>query len=166
MSTVEPILTGDEIASTFVRLGISHVIWVPDSTTGCWEQSLEASQGLKLLRVCREGEAWPLAGGLILAGKYPVVIMQTTGLFESGDALRNIVFDLKLPAFGIIGARNWLTENSRDSAKAFTLPILNAWGIPFDVIASAADKHQLETSCELARRENQPRLILLAEGKG
>jgi hypothetical protein len=31
--------------------------------------------------------------------------MQTTGLFESGDALRNVLFDLSLPIYSLIGVR-------------------------------------------------------------
>jgi sulfopyruvate decarboxylase TPP-binding subunit len=89
--------TGAEIVATLEELGITHVIWVPDSTTGPWETALESSRRLKLIRVCREGEAWPLAAGLHLGGASPLVIMQTTGMFESGDALRNVLFDLKLP---------------------------------------------------------------------
>src|SRR5262245_27843822 len=111
--------TGPEIVATLEELGITHVIWVPDSATGPWESSLESSNLLKLVRVCREGEAWPLAAGLRLGGASPLIVMQTTGLFESGDALRNVVFDLKLPIFALVGVRNGLAPQSRDSAKVF-----------------------------------------------
>src|SRR5690242_7023877 len=100
--------TGLEITATLIDLGITHVIWVPDSTTGPWEQSLDSSPALRLVRVCREGEAWPLAAGLQLGRKSPLIIMQSTGFFESGDAMRNICFDLKLPIFALIGVRNEL----------------------------------------------------------
>jgi sulfopyruvate decarboxylase TPP-binding subunit len=74
--------TGPEIAATLTELGITHVVWVPDTAIGPWENALESSPLLKLIRVCREGEAWPLAAGLHLGGKTPLVVMQTTGLFE------------------------------------------------------------------------------------
>ena len=82
--------TGQEIVHTLEQLGVSHVVWVPDSTFGTWEADLEASRRLELLRVCREGEAWPLAAGLQLGGQSPLIMMQTTGLFESGDALLEV----------------------------------------------------------------------------
>ena len=44
-----------------------------------------------------------MAAGLILGGKKPVVVIQCTGLFEAGDALRNAVHDMKLPLFLIVG---------------------------------------------------------------
>ncbi len=134
---------GDEIVRALEELGITHVIWVPDSATGEWEAALESSPGLKLVRVCREGEAWPLAAGLHLGGKAPLIIMQTTGLFESGDALRNVLFDLKLPIFALVGVRNGLAPQSRDSAKLFAEPIVQAWGIDTAWIREPAEKRLL-----------------------
>ena len=81
--------SGDEVAELIAELGVTHVIWLPDSGLGPWETALENSSAFRLLRVAREGEAWGLAAGLHIGGKQPLVVMQTTGLFESGDALRN-----------------------------------------------------------------------------
>src|SRR5690348_5115113 len=111
--------TGPEFVAALLEIGITHVVWVPDSTIGPWEAALESSRELKLIRICREGEAWPLAAGLYLGGKVPLVLMQCTGLFESGDALRNVLLDLKLPILSIIGVRNALVPDSRDSAKLY-----------------------------------------------
>src|SRR5688572_12939507 len=96
-----------EIVETLTSLGVTHVVWLPDSEIGHWESAIEASPELALVRVCREGEAWVIAAGLWLGGKRPIVIIQSTGLFESGDALRSVVYDLKIPVFGIIGHRNY-----------------------------------------------------------
>ena len=85
--------TPDEFVSTLNELGISHVVWIPDSTLGQWDESLQKSENIELIQVCREGEAWALAAGLYLGGAKPIVIIQCTGLFESGDAMRNIVHD-------------------------------------------------------------------------
>ena len=124
---------------------------------------MEASPDFDLLRVCREGEAWPLAGGLIVGGQTPIVMMQTTGLFESGDALRNIVFDLKLPVIAIIGARNWLTSGSKDTAKTFAEPILRAWNLDYQIVASADDKPKLAEWLSRSREMEKPGVVLLAE---
>ena len=156
--------SGSEIVAALEGAGITHVIWVPDSTTGPWESALESSSRLSLVRVCREGEAWPLAAGLHLGGKSPLIIMQTTGLFESGDALRNVLFDLKLPIFVLIGVRNGLVEGSRDSAKTFAEPILNAWGLGSIWIRAPGDKPFLAQHIVVCREMNKPGIALLAEG--
>jgi len=156
--------SGPEIVVTLEDLGVTHVVWVPDSTTGAWEAALESSPRLTLVRICREGEAWPLAAGLHLGGKTPLVLMQSTGLFESGDALRNVVYDLKLPLWALIGVRNALVDESRDSAKTFGEPILQAWGISYACIRKPGDQRVLAEHLQACRRANRAGVALLAEG--
>ncbi|HEX3727056.1 MAG TPA: hypothetical protein VHV08_12465, partial [Pirellulales bacterium] len=95
-----------DLVEALVGLGITHVVWLPDSAIGLWESALDGSSAIELLRVCREGEAWAVAAGLYLGGKWPLVVIQNTGLFESGDALRNVLFDLRLPILALIGYRS------------------------------------------------------------
>jgi sulfopyruvate decarboxylase TPP-binding subunit len=156
--------TGEEIVVALEELGITHVVWVPDSATGLWEPALDASRRLRLVRVCREGEAWPLAAGMHLGGQTPLIIMQCTGLFESGDALRNVVFDLKLPIYALIGVRNALVPESRDSAKAFAEPMVKAWGIDYVWLRSADDMPKLAEHVRHCRRAGSAGVALLAEG--
>jgi len=156
--------TGPEIAATLANLGVTHVIWLPDSTTGPWERAIESSSKLRLVRVCREGEAWPLAAGLHIGGKTPLIIMQSTGLFESGDALRNVCFDLKAPVFALLGVRNELVPDSRDSARTFAEPILKAWGLPYVWLRAPVDKPKLAEHFRACQRDDCPGAVLMAEG--
>lgn len=158
--------TGPEIALALAELGFTHVVWLPDSMIGTWEAALASSQQLRLVRVCREGEAWPLAAGLHLGGAQPIVVMQCTGLYESGDALRNALFDLQLPLVAIVGVRSWLLPNSSDSAKKFAEPILRAWGIDYRLIERDAEKPLLAQHLQHCLEQRQPGIVLLAEGKG
>ena len=157
------LFSGDEIVSVLTELGISHVVWIPDTSLGVWESALEASSELSLLRVCREGEAWPLAAGLMIGGKTPLIMMQTTGLFESGDALRNIIYDLNFPVIAIVGARNWLNAESKDTAKTFAEPILKAWNVDYQVVATAEDKPKLMEYLQQSLEKKQPGIVLMAE---
>src|SRR3954470_3587234 len=123
-------LDGPSVAQALQDCGVTHVIWVPDSEIGKWEQALLDAPGLTLIRVCREGEAFALAAGLLMGGKKPVVVCQCTGIFEAGDAMRNIVYDLKLPLFFIVGIRSYYAHmegKSKDSCPVFTEPIMQAW---------------------------------------
>src|SRR5262245_15833618 len=157
-------LSGPEIVAALESVSVTHVIWVPDSTTGPWESAFESSPHLRLVRICREGEAWPLAAGLYLGGKSPLIIMQSTGLFESGDALRNVLFDLKLPVFALIGIRNGLVDGSRDSAKTLAEPILQAWGLDCVAIRSERDKPMLTQHIVRCRQAGKAGAAILAEG--
>ena len=157
------VFSGEQIVAELISLGITHVIWVPDASMGTWESALVDSPELQLIRVCREGEAWPLAAGLILGGKTPIVIIQTTGLFESGDALRSILLDLKIPVVSIIGARNWLNRESSDTAKKFAEPILKAWDLEYLLVASEDDRPQFRSFLQNCLNAERPGAILLAE---
>jgi sulfopyruvate decarboxylase subunit alpha len=159
-------LTGEQCESLLGALGFTHAVWVPDSTTGMWEAALEGSPRMRLVRVCREGEAWALAAGLWMGGATPLVIIQNTGLLESGDTLRNVLFDLQAPLYATIGYRNYLTENSADTARRFTEPIVAAWNVSTILVASPADVPRWEQHVRDCRRDGVPGMALLAEGRG
>ena len=156
-------ISGPQIVDTIAQFGATHVIWIPDSTTGQWEDVLEEASAFDLLRVCREGEAWPPAAGLQIGGKSPLVIMQITGFFESGDAMRNVLFDLKLPIFSLIGYRSYLVEGSTDTARALTEPILDAWGLPHVLVHTASDLPKLIRHQQNCQAEAIAGIGLIAE---
>jgi sulfopyruvate decarboxylase TPP-binding subunit len=159
-------LDGPSVVAALQDCGVTHAVWIPDSELGLWEPALSAASSLRLLRVCREGEAIALAAGLYLGGKQPVVIIQCTGLFEAGDTLRNIRHDLRLPLFFIIGVRSYYAHQqgtSTDSCPVYTEPILRAWQVPyvvFDRHHSAAD---LATAYRQAQTKRQAFAVLIAE---
>ncbi|HEV7221441.1 MAG TPA: thiamine pyrophosphate-binding protein [Pirellulales bacterium] len=159
-------LTGPQIAAAIAELGVTHVVWLPDSTLGTWEAALGQSPDLALVRVCREGEAWAIAAGLHLGGRRPLVVMQCTGLFESGDALRNVLFDMRLPLYAMIGYRSYLLENSPDTARRFTEPVLKAWGLDYMLIEGAADLPKWTEHYRACQIAGRPGAALLAEGRG
>jgi sulfopyruvate decarboxylase TPP-binding subunit len=157
--------TPAEIVSTLKQLAVTHVVWLPDSELGAWEAALEADPLLTLLRVAREGEAWMLAAGLQLGGRRPIVVMQSTGFFESGDALRNALFDLGVPLYAIIGHRSYLIPDSRDTARRFAEPILAAWGIDYVLIRGPEDKSLLADHFRACHAGGKPGAALVAEGR-
>jgi sulfopyruvate decarboxylase subunit alpha len=158
--------TGPQIAAAFAEFGVTHVVWLPDSTLGTWEAEFSRSQQFKLVRVCREGEAWTIAAGLHIAGKRPIVVIQSTGLFESGDALRNVYYDLQVPVWSWIGYRSYLLPNSTDSAKRFAEPILKAWALDYLLLEQPERLPQAVAHLKSCAAANKPGVVLMAEGKG
>ena len=93
---------------------------------------------------------------MYLGGKRPLVVIQNTGLFESGDALRNVLFDLGLPLFALIGYRNYLVPDSPDTARRFTEPVLCRWGLEYVIVDSPAALGKLAEHYPRARPPAAP----------
>jgi sulfopyruvate decarboxylase TPP-binding subunit len=157
--------SGDEVADALADLGITHVVWLPDSALGPWEEALASASALNLVRVAREGEAWAIAGGLLIGGARPLVMIQNTGLFESGDALRNMLFDLRLPLYAMIGYRSYLVPDSPDSAKRFTEPLLKAWGIHYVLLDKPDSLSKLTEHYRACQAAGKAGAALVAEGR-
>jgi sulfopyruvate decarboxylase TPP-binding subunit len=157
---------GPAVLAALKSAGITHVIWIPDSDIGRWDAAFSADPDLRLIRVCREGEAMAIAAGLLLGGKRPLVIIQCTGLFEAGDSLRNLVHDLRLPLFLVVGVRNLLAHRqgaTTDNCPVFTEPILQAWRIPYTLLDERHGPADLVAAYQQARAEGRPGAVLLAE---
>jgi len=157
---------GPSVVAALEDCGVTHVVWIPDSDIGRWEPALRTATRLQLLRVCREGEAIALAAGLHLGGKRPLVLIQCTGLFEAGDSLRNIVHDLHLPLFFVIGVRSYYAHQrgaSTDSCPVFTEPILRAWQLPYVLLDNRHSAADLAAAYRQAQAKNQAFAVLLAE---
>jgi sulfopyruvate decarboxylase subunit alpha len=159
-------LDGPDVLAALTACGVTHVVWIPDSEVGRWESSLSTASTLALIRVCREGEAIGVAAGLLLGGAAPVVILQCTGLFEAGDALRNVVHDMKLPLFLIVGVRS-LKAHARgatvDTCPLFTEPIVQAWKLPYTILEDTDDAQTLSRLYRTARDAGRPFAVLLPE---
>ena len=159
--------SGEQIADCLEALGVTHVITVPDSTIGQWQEAIEGRGRTRLIRVCREGEAWEVAAGLYLGGATPLVMIQCTGLFESGDALRNVLHDWKIPIFSIIGYRSYLNQSTLpgDTCLVFTEPMLDAWRIDYRLITQESQLDVIASHYMACRDAGRPGAILVAEGK-
>ena len=126
-------LDGATVVRAIESAGFTHVVWVPDSHLGTWDAALTASDRVRLIRATREGEAVGIAAGLMLGGARPLAVMQCTGVFEAGDAVRNVVHDLGLPLKLLVGVRSWRATQagrSRDNAATFAEPLVRAWDLP------------------------------------
>jgi sulfopyruvate decarboxylase subunit alpha len=159
-------LDGPSVVAALKECGVTHVVWIPDSEIGTWEPALRAEPLLSLIRVCREGEAIAVAAGLMLGGKKPVVLIQCTGLFEAGDSLRNVVHDLKLPLFLIVGLRGYLAHkkgSTFDTCPVFAEPILQTWKVPYLLFDKDKTAPDLAAEYRKAQTEKRAGAVFIAE---
>lgn len=145
--------------------GFTHLVWIPDSHLGTWNEALVSSR-LNVVRPTREGEAIAIAAGLILGGARPLVAIQCTGFFEAGDAVRNVVHDLGLPLKLIVGVRSWRTSRagkSKDNCPRYTEPLVKAWDLPCGWFDPAEPDAAAESSLRNLMDATGPYALLWAE---
>jgi sulfopyruvate decarboxylase TPP-binding subunit len=159
-------IDGPSLVAELTRCGVTHLVWIPDTELGTWEPALSAAADLRLLRVCREGEAFALAAGLHLGGAKPIVVIQCTGMFEAGDALRNVIHDMKLPIFFIVGVRSYYLHQQNataDTCPIYAEPILSAWQIPYEVLDQRNTAEDISRAYRQSQAEQKTRAVLIAE---
>lgn len=137
-----------DLWEAFRQAGVTHVVGLPDTQTDrLFARRFGA--GPTVVSVCREGEAFGIAAGLWAGGCRPVILIQSTGLFEAGDALRSFHLELETPLDVVVGWRGHsgkLNAGTPDTAAPLLLPTLDAWRIPYEVIDSAEPVASLATS--------------------
>ena len=163
----EAVLHPASIIAELKKNKISHVVWLPDSETNFMYQQLTADPDLELIPVCREGETMAIAAGLWLGGARPAVLIQNTGLFESGDSIRGLGLDIKLPLLMLVGYRGWDRHGTtKDSAARFIEHILHAWGINYYLIETDEDAPRVTEALQEAERTARPVAVLVGSEFG
>ena len=105
--------------------------------------------------------------GDLTGGVRPLVMIQCTGLFESGDALRNVLHEWRLPIYAIIGYRSYLNQDTLpgDTSLVFTEPILAAWKLDTRLITEPSQLESIADHVRACRAAEIPGVALIAEGK-
>jgi sulfopyruvate decarboxylase TPP-binding subunit len=170
----EQVLKAESIVAELKRLGVTHAVGLGDTALGRVCELLSADPELKWVPVCREGEAFAVAAGLTVGGKHPVVMIQSTGFLESGDALRGTLVNMKLPVLVLISYRGYAgARRARgaaaetdwtDTAAVFLEPTLAAWGLPFLTLGGDEELAHIGEALELARQRSAPAALLLLGG--
>jgi len=157
---LDPRLVLDEMKKN----GVTHVVWLPDSETNFLYQLMEADPSLTLVPVSREGLAFSISAGLATGGQHPIILIQNTGLMESGDSLRGWTIALQIPVVLMVGYRGWTRHGvNTDSAATYTERFLNAFGITYYLVESSADAPRISIAFEEARRTQRPVAVLMAD---
>ena len=80
--------------------------------------------------------------------------------------MRNLVHDLKLPLFLIVGVRSYYAHqqgSSSDTCPVFTEPFLKAWQVPYTLLDRTHAAADLAAAYRLAQQERRASVVLLAE---
>lgn len=166
-SQLEPVLHPEAIIAELKKNRITHIVWLPDSESNFMYQQLLNEPDISLVPVAREGETMAIAAGLWIGGKKPVVLIQNTGLFESGDSLRGIGLDANLPLLMLIGYRGWDRHGlTKDSAAKFTEHNLYSWGVNYYLLETDQDASRISLALEEVTNTSRPVAVLLGNEYG
>ncbi len=161
--------------------GITHVMGIPDNSSAPLFDLLSEHADIELVTVSREGEAFAIASGVWIGGGRPLVVIQNTGLLESGDALRGTAVRMGAPLPVIVTGRGYakmeraglepgveldaelLTRPDVDSVALLTEPTLAAWGVPFARASGRDDVGLVGATIEQARAEERPVALVLTQ---
>lgn len=168
------------ILHTLVHAGVTHVVGIPDNTSGPLLDAVRGHATIRLITATREGEAIAIAAGLWMGGASPLVVMQNTGLLESGDAIRGTALRMRAAVPIVVTGRGYakmrdadidptahhtieeLTRADVDSTALLTEPTLAAWGIPYRMCDAGDDvSESLRATILEARADDRPTAMIL-----
>jgi sulfopyruvate decarboxylase subunit alpha len=157
-------LSPQTVLDRMKKHGVTHVVWLPDSETNWLYLLMKAEPSLTLVAVNREGLAASIAAGLAAGGKKPLVLIQNTGLMESGDSIRGWLLGLNIPIVLMVGLRGWTRHGvTQDTAAVYTEPFLNAFRINYYLVESDADADRISAAFEEAERTKRPVAVLVGD---
>lgn len=160
----EALLDPGTVIGEMKKNGVTHALGLPDSETISLHEAMKADPSFTLIAVSREGLAFAAAAGLFITGKTPIILMQNTGLLESGDSLRGWALGLNIPVVLVVGYRGWTRHGiTRDTAAVYTERFLNAFGINYYMVESNADAPRISAAFEEARKMKRPVAVLITD---
>ena len=132
--------------------GSRHVIYVPDNPLSHVLHAFrEQYPDVKTTLATREEEAFGIAAGLYLGGARPTVLLQSSGLGNSLNALTSLLIPYQIPVLIVISMRGDAGEwNAAQVPMGRAVgPILDAMGVPHATAESA------ETTADTVRTTGQ-----------
>ena len=153
-----------KIVQELKKNSVSHTVWLPCSDTAAIHRVIFEEPSIRSIPVCREGETMAIAAGLWVGGKVPVVFVQNTGFFESGDSIRGICLGASIPLVIMIGYRGYTRHGpTTDSAARFIEPILHTWQINYYLVERDDDVDRISGAFDEANRTSKPVAVLIGK---
>ena len=145
--------------------GARHVVYVPDNPTSHVVRVLrDRFPSIALTTATREEEAFGIAAGLYLGGVRPVVMLQSSGLGNSLNALTSLLVPYQIPVLMLVSMRGEQDEwNPAQMPMGRAVrPIFDAIGIAHMTLERAEEAAQaVESMARRAFKSRMPAACLL-----
>jgi len=157
-------LSPETVMAQMKKNGVTNIVWLPDSETNWLFLLMQADPDLRLVGVTREGHACSIAAGLFAGGKKPMLLIQNTGMMESGDSIRGWLMGLKVPIVLMVGYRGYTRHGvNSDTAATYTERFLMAFGIPFYLVENDGDAERISIAFAEAEKTQGPVVVLVGD---
>lgn len=157
-------LSPETVLAEMKKNGVTHVVWLPDSETNWLYVLMKADPALTLVAVAREGLAFSVAAGLHAGGKTPIILIQNTGMMESGDSMRGWALGLELPVVMMVGYRGYVKGKPPvDTAAVYIEPFLKAFAIEYHLVENDADAPKISAAFKAAHKGKRPVAVLVGD---
>ena len=114
--------------------------------------------------VAREDNAVGIAAGTSLAGQYPVVLMQSSGLGQSIAAIASLVVPYRIPMLLVVSLRVANLEATKENMimGRLTEPLLDGLGIEAITLdPDTRPTRQVTRLRDIVRRQLRPAALLI-----
>ena len=157
-------LSPETVLAQIKANGVTHVVWLPDSETNWLYLLMKADPTIELIPVSREGAAFSTAAGLSVGGKKPIILIQNTGLMESGDSLRGWAIGMNIPVVLMVGYRGYTRHGViQYTAATYTERFLNAFDDDYYLIENSEDAERITIAFNEAERTQRPVAVLVGD---
>ncbi len=157
-------LSPETVLAQMTKNGVTHVVWLPDSETNWLFLLMKEEPSLTLVGVNREGLAFSTASGIYAGGKTPLILIQNTGLMESGDSMRGWAMQMEVPVVLMVGYRGYTRHGvNTDTAATYTERFLNAFNIQYYLVEQDSDAERISIAFAEAKKTKRPVAVLVAD---
>jgi sulfopyruvate decarboxylase subunit alpha len=145
--------------------GSRHVVYVPDNPLShVLDVFRDAWPDVRTILATREEEAFGIAAGLYLGGARPTVMLQSSGLGNSLNALTSLLVPYRIPVLIVISLRGDAGEwNAAQIPMGRAVrPIFDAIGIPHATVETPETTAEtIQRASEIAFTTRSPAACLL-----
>ena len=147
------------------KLGITHVINVPDTHQRTLLAELSRQSDIRLVTACTEDEAIAINAGLWIGGQRPVLSIQQVGLLAALNNVKGIAMDARIPTCMLVGyfGRD-VNRPARDNpATAVRLiePTLETWGVAYFPLERPEDVRAIADAYRFSVEHSGPSVVLI-----
>lgn len=151
-----------EILDILKQNGYDFGVMLPCSKIKNLIELIEKDPNIRIIPVTREEEGVGICAGAYLAGKKPFMLIQSSGLGNSFNALASLIKTYEIPLLILASYRGYYNESipAQIPLGNALLKMLDALEIPFLILKK--EVRELEMACEDLLNSKAPCVILLS----